>query len=189
MFPYVSYINDIRNIMKGSERLAQVGFSTPRMARALPELSMPGTVMVRLLRISQFGLGNYFEPVFRSMGLTENTFHVLCLLVADESGSASPGALSEMVGTSRANMTRLLEELCDDGYIARTIDPRDARRHVITITAEGRAKALEAAPLLQEPIENAFSDLSAEEFAVLERVLRKLIVSLDKSPRSLRIAA
>lgn len=150
---------------------------------------MPGAVMVRLLRITGFGLGNYFEPVFRAMGLTENTFHVLCLLLAEESGSASPGELSEMVGTSRANMTRLLEELIEDGYVARTIDPRDARRHVITITPEGRSKALDTAPQLREPIHNAFSDLSDEEFAVLDRVLRKLIVSMDKSPRSLRMAA
>ena len=175
--------------MKGSERLAQVADSTPRMARALPELSMPGTVMVRLLRITGFGLGSYFEPVFRSLGLTENTFHVLCLLVANDSASASPSELSEMVGTSRANMTRLLEELINDGYVDRSIDPRDARRHVITITAEGRAKALEAAPRLREPIEVAFSGLDDEEFAVLERVLRKLIMSLDKSPQAARVPA
>ena len=175
--------------MKGSDRLSQIADSTPRMARALPELLMPGTVMVRLLRATEFGLGNYFEPVFRAMGLTENTFHVLCLLLADQHGRASPGELSEMVGTSRANMTRLLEELVEDGYVARSIDPRDARRHVISITPSGRAKALEAAPQLREPIENAFSDLDAEEFAVLEKVLRKLIVSLDKSPRALRAAA
>lgn len=175
--------------MKGSERLTQVAVSTPLMGRALPELSMPGTVMVRLLRITEFGLGRFFEPVFRSVGLTENTFHVLCLLVATETGAASPGELSEMVGTSRANMTRLLEELLEDGYVARSIDPRDARRHIITITPEGRAKALETAPQLREPIENAFSDLSDEEFRILDRILRKLIVSLDKSPRALHLAA
>ena len=175
--------------MKGSERLAQVAVSTPLMARALPDLPMQGTVMVRLLRITEFGLGNFFEPIFRSLGLTENTFHVLCLLISNESGSASPGELSEMVGTSRANMTRLLEELVDDGYVDRSIDPRDARRHVITITAAGRKKALQATPQLREPIDAAFSDLTEKEFALLERVLRKLIVSLDKSPRSLRAVA
>jgi MarR family transcriptional repressor of emrRAB len=179
----------MRANMKGIERLAQVAVSTPRMERALPDLPMPGTVMVRLLRIAQFGLGNFFEPVFRTLGLTENTFHVLCLLVASRSGSASPGELSEMVGTSRANMTRLLEELTEDGYVVRNIDPRDARRHIISITQAGRAKALDTAPRLAEPIHSAFSDLSHDEFSVLERVLRKLIVSLDKSPGSLRIAA
>ncbi len=175
--------------MKGSERLTQLAASTPRMQRAMPDLLMSGTVMVRLLRIMSFGLANFFEPVFRTIGLTENTFHVLCLLLAEESGSASPGELSEMVGTSRANMTRLLEELIGDGYVARTIDPRDGRRHVISITPAGRAKALEAAPQLREPIEDAFAGLSEQEFKVLDRVMRKLIVSLDKSPRRLRAAA
>lgn len=175
--------------MKGSERLARIAISTPLMGRALPELSMPGTVMVRLLRTTEFGLGNFFEPVFRAMGLTENTFHVLCLLLANENGTASPGELSEMVGTSRANMTRLLEELVEDGYVERSIDPRDGRRHVIAITPEGRAKALDTAPQLREPIENAFSDLTPNEFALLEKLMRKLIVSLDKNPRSLRLAA
>lgn len=175
--------------MKGSERLTQVAISTPRMQKALPELSMPGTVMVRLLRITEFGLGNFFEPVFRALGLTENTFHVLCLLLASESGSASPGELSEMVGTSRANMTRLLEELVEDGYVDRRIDPRDARRHIIRITPEGRAKALDTAPQLHEPILSAFSGLSKEEFASLEHLLRKLIVSLDKTPRTRPVPA
>tara|TARA_R110000787_G_scaffold8607_35_gene29391 strand:- start:6027 stop:6554 length:528 start_codon:yes stop_codon:yes gene_type:complete len=171
--------------MKGSDRLAQVAASTPLMGSAMPELSMPGTVMVRLLRITEFGLHNFFEPVFRSMGLTENTFHILCLLEASESGSASPGVLSEMVGTSRANMTRLLEDLIGTGFVERSIDPRDARRHVITITQPGRDKAQETAPQLREPIERAFSDLSADEFEQLSRLLHKLIISLDKSPRPL----
>ena len=175
--------------MKGFERLARVAISTPLMEKALPELPMRETLMVRLLRITQFGLGNYFEPVFRSLQLTENTFHILCLLLATESGTASPSELSEMVGTSRANMTRLLEELTTDGYVNRSVDARDARRHIIAITPAGRAKALEAAPLLREPQKGAFSDLSDEEFALLEQLLRKLILSLDKTPRSLRLAA
>jgi MarR family transcriptional repressor of emrRAB len=175
--------------MKGADRLVQVAVSTPRMEKALPDLPMPGAVMVRLLRIAGFGLHNYFEPVFRAMELTENTFHILCLLLAEDDGSASPSELSEMVGTSRANMTRLLEELIADGYVVRAVDSRDGRRHIITATPEGRAKALSVAPQLREPVHNAFSDLSKEEFATLSGLLRKLIVSLDKSPKSLRAAA
>ena len=126
--------------MKGSERLAHVDSSTPRMARALPGMPRERTVMVRLLRIAAFGRGNFFEPVFRSLDLTEKSFHVLCLLVAAEKGSESPGELSEMVGTSRANMTRILDELAEDGYVHRATAARDARRQVVTITADGRRK-------------------------------------------------
>lgn len=175
--------------MKGAMRLHQIRSSTPGMARALPELPMQGTTMVRILRATMTGLGAYLDPVFRAMGLTENGYHVLCLLIAEPSGSASPTELSEMVGTSRANITRLLEGLEKQKYVVRTIDKQDARRHVIKITPKGRAKALETAPLLQEPVENAFSDLNEKEFELLGHLLEKLIVSLDKPARSLRAVA
>ena len=55
-------------IMKGIERLSTVESSTPRMARALPDMPMAPTAptaptaMVRLIRISAFGLGNLMSP-------------------------------------------------------------------------------------------------------------------------------
>ena len=137
--------------MKGIERLASVESTTPRMARALPEMPMDGTVLVRLIRISAFGMGNFFEPVFRELDLSEHSFHVLCLLVASENGTASPSELSEMVGTSRANMTHILEDLVEEGFVSRAIASRDARRHVIAITAAGRRKVRETVPQIVEP--------------------------------------
>lgn len=159
------------------------------MAKALPDLPMDGAVMVRLLRISGSGLTDFFEPVFRAQDLSENSFHVLCLLVASDTGSASPSELSDMVGTSRANMTRILDELERDGRVARTVAARDARRHVIAITAEGREKVRDTVPRIAEPIQRAFSDLSAEEFALLTKLLKKLIVSLDKGAGEIRAVA
>src|SRR6267154_2499649 len=127
--------------MRGIERLASVESTTPRMARALPEMPMDGTVLVRLIRISAFGMGNFFEPVFRELDLSEHSFHVLCLLVASENGTASPSELSETV------------------------------------------------PQIVEPIHRAFSGLSKAEMALLDQLLRKLIVSFDQGARTLRSAA
>ncbi|TVO63523.1 MarR family winged helix-turn-helix transcriptional regulator [Denitromonas ohlonensis] len=175
--------------MNGQQRLSKVALSTPRMARALPGIPMDGTVMVRLLRISGSGLSDFFEPAFRALDLSEHSFHVLCLLVADESGAASPSELSDMVGTSRSNMTRILEELERAGWVARSVAPRDARRHVIAITGPGREKVRQTVPRIAEPIERAFSDLSEEEFALLQHLLRKLVVSLDKGSARLDAVA
>ena len=111
--------------MRGIERLAAVNRSTPPMAEALPNLPMPETVMVRLIRIGVVGLGQFFEPVFRQIGLTETSFHVLCLLMASERGEASPSELSELVGTSRANMTRILDGLASDRLVSRNVEERD----------------------------------------------------------------
>jgi len=175
--------------MRGTERLSAVERSTPPMEMALPDLPMRETVMVRLIRIAMVGLGHYFEPVFRDLGLSEYSFHVLCLLLASENGIASPSELSELVGTSRANMTRILDLLVADGLASRAVESRDARRFVIRITAAGRKAATQAVPKLIEPLERAFSGLNADEFSMLEQLLRKAIVSFDKSALPLRAAA
>lgn len=150
------------------------------MTEALPGLPMDGTVMVRLLRIAGAGVSDFFEPLFRSLDLSEHSFHVLCLLVASEAGKASPSELSDLVGTSRANMTRILEQLEQDGWISRTTAERDGRRQVVSITAKGRRKVDDAVPRIADPIRRAFCDLTEEELATLGRLLRKVIVSFDK---------
>ena len=175
--------------MKGSERLRHVDSSTPRMQRALPELPMSNTVMVRLMRIGVFGMSDFFEPVFRALDLSENSFHVLCLLVAAEGGSESPSELSEMVGTSRANMTRIVDELVDAGLVTRSTATRDARRQVVAITTAGRKKVRDTVPRIAEPLQIGFSELSEKEMATLDALLRKVIVSFDKSAHALRAAA
>ena len=175
--------------MRGLERLAAVTRSTPAMAKALPNLPMAQTVMVRLIRIGLVGLGQFFEPVFRAIGLGENSFHVLCLLLASKQGQASPTELSELVGTSRANMTRILDELSADGFIDRIPEERDGRRFAIQITPAGRKAANSATSKLAEPLQRAFSDLTPEEFAQLDTLLRKVILSFDKAAFPLRASA
>ncbi|RUT76966.1 MarR family transcriptional regulator [Marinobacter sp. NP-6] len=166
--------------MKGFERIKAVNSSTPAMARALPELPMGETILVRMLRIGVAGMTGFFEPVFRSLDLTENGFHVLCLLSASDSGSLSPGELSELVGTSRANMTRILESLSKDGLVSRTTPRTDARRQIIHITKQGKACCSDAVPRMVAPLKIAFSELTEEEKEALNTLLRKLILSFDK---------
>lgn len=171
--------------MKGTERLAQLEATTPRMANSLPELPMYGVIMVRLLRISAFGMGNFFEPIFRAMDMTEHGFHVLCLLVSSENRGVSPSELNEMVGTSRGNMTHILNALVKSSFISRTVSPRDGRRHLIEITETGREKVKSIVPQIILPINHAFSGLSEAEVSQLDGLLRKLIISFDQGALSL----
>ena len=141
---------------------------------------MAETVMVRLHRITTASLGQYFEPVFREIGLTENTFHILCLLMSAPEGRASPSELAELVGTSRANMTRLLDELDASGHIRRQTVQSDGRRIIVVITDSGRAAASHTAPRLAPALRHAFADLNDGEMAQLAMLLRKTIRSFDK---------
>lgn len=175
--------------MRGIERLAALDRSTPAMAQALPDLPMAETGMVRMLRFAITGLGETLDPVFRELGFNEYSFHILCLLLASEHGRASPSELSELVGTSRANMTRILDSMVSDGLASRAVEARDARRHVIRITPAGRRAAIQAVPKLIDPLKRAFSGLSADELAMLDQLLRKAILSFDQRGLFLRSAA
>ncbi len=165
--------------MRGVLKLASVKRSTPAMAAALPQLPMPQAVMVRLVHILSSTMTAYYEPVFRDVGPTENVFHVLCLLLAAEDGKASPGELTELVGTSKANMSRILDWLVSEGLVSRTPETMDARRHVIQIKPKGRRVASEAVPKMLEPLSKAFSGLTPDEFATLTTLMQKAILSLD----------
>src|SRR6516165_2451470 len=114
-----------------------------------------------------------------AIGLSENAFHVLCLLLAAEDRQLSPSDLSDLVGTSRANMTKIIESLAVSGYASRREVKHDGRRQVIAITKSGKAAALAALPTLSRPLKMACSSLTAEEMAQLDALLRKVVVSFD----------
>ncbi len=166
--------------MHAIAKLAAVDASTPAMTRALPSLPMTETVMVRLMRISTASLAQFFEPTFREIGLTENTFHILCLLISAPEGRASPSELSDLVGTSRANMTRLLDELDRTGHIRRLTVPSDGRRVIVAITGSGREAALQTAPRLEPALRSAFADLDDTEMDQLAMLLRKAVRSFNR---------
>jgi len=165
--------------MRGVERLAAIDKSVPQMAEALPQLPMEGTTMVRLLRSSVVGLGQYFEPVFRRMGLSESSFHALCLLMAENEGQAPPAKLSELIGASRAHMSQIVDTLAKEGLVERISDPADARRHSVKITPAGRQRTQSGLQVLIEPMHGAFAGLEPEEFVLLATLLRKAILSFD----------
>src|SRR6267378_4054216 len=165
--------------MNRKARLSAIDGSTPAMSRALPDLPMRETVLIRLLRLCFSGMGDFFSPEFRRIGLSENSFHVLCLLVTNDEGQASPSELSELVGTSRANMTRILGTLVDEGLATRQTEELDGRRHMIQITNAGRRATLDAVPRLVGPLQRAFAGLDAREHSQLDALLRKCIKSFD----------
>ena len=94
-----------------------------------------------------------------------------------------PSELSELIGTSRANMTKLLVRLESDGYINRKTVSNDARRSIISLTTEGLATVERITPEIAPPVAHAFSGLSAAEVSQFDLLLRKFVHSLDQAKR------
>ena len=169
--------------MQGVKQLQVVDDTTPALSAALPELPIKETTMIRLLRISGYALEDYFLNVFMDMDLTEKMYHVLCVLAASKNQQASPSELSELIGTSRANMTKLLVRLESQNFIEKKIVNIDGRRSHICLTSEGLATVERITPEIAPPVENAFKGLSEQEISTFNHLLRKFVDSLEQAKR------
>lgn len=167
--------------MRGIERLRSIEKGTEPLARALPGLPKRETVLVRLIRVAAFGLGDYFADVFHNLGVNETAYHLLAVIYGSENGSNTPSELSELIGTSRANITKTIAKLEGQGYVSRRSGKADARRNIITITESGRNLVDSITDKVAQPIEKGFEGLTAEEKKTFDALLRKAIVSFDSA--------
>jgi DNA-binding MarR family transcriptional regulator len=92
-----------------------------------------------------------------------------------EQGGTTQQQLGETLHLDKNNCVILLNDLEEDGYVARRRDPTDRRRHIVEMTPEGE-KALERAEVKLDTLEEeALGNLTLEERTTLARLLRKAL--------------
>jgi DNA-binding MarR family transcriptional regulator len=92
-----------------------------------------------------------------------------------EQGGTTQQQLGETLHLDKNNCVILLNDLEDDGFVARTRDPTDRRRHLVAMTPSGR-KALERAEEKLETVEDeVIGSLTEEERAALRELLAKAL--------------
>ena len=78
--------------------------------------------------------------------------------------------LAALLGTDAPYATVIVDDLEARGYVVRTVDARDRRAKLVSLTDAGRAAAAEAQRLLDEP-PAALRALPADDLAALSRIL------------------
>lgn len=108
----------------------------------------------------------------------QHTLHAL--MVQPYPVEATPAQLAEICHVTRAAMTSRLDRLDDAGWVTREVDPTDRRRIIVRPTAAGR-KAWDSF-LVEGMARDAalFEALSPRELTQLNRLLRKVLVSLEE---------
>lgn len=175
--------------MKGVDRLRAIDLSAKKLQARIPGFPQNTIHVLRVLRAADISVGDYFEKLLSPARINGSEFHALAILSSCDNGISSPSELAELVGQTRANMTRILDSLVKSRYVSSAVDQRDARRRSVAITAKGErflSKCVgEFAPLLSV----CLSDFSRSELDLLERLLRKMIESLDRGQRGLVFSA
>src|SRR6058998_2393191 len=79
--------------------------------------------------------GSFFgQTVAIRFGLSESDIEALELLI--DSGAATAGRLSDLMGLTTGAVTRVIDRLEQAGYVRRVPDPNDRRRVIVEVVPE-----------------------------------------------------
>ena len=93
------------------------------------------------------------------------------LLQYVSSSNLGPSEIAEALQMPAHAISRKLDTLERGGFLERTLDPNDARKRVLTITAKGKGMLQKASETINEEVESLLSALEPE---ALEQFLTSL---------------
>jgi MarR family transcriptional repressor of emrRAB len=114
-------------------------------------------------------------------GLNSTTFLALAMLYGNAGNRLNPSDLSDALISSRTNVTRLTDEMVSAGLVNRQASTQDRRRIELSLTEAGQVLIERVLPVIWALVDEQWSDFSAAEIVEFDRLLRKLMASLDKT--------
>jgi DNA-binding MarR family transcriptional regulator len=100
------------------------------------------------------------------------SYRVLAIL--DDLGPTTVSELAVAGGTSQPTMSAQVGALVEEGLVARSPHPSDARAHLLTMTEAGRTELDEHRRRIADAIRDRLSTHTPEEIASAVAVLRSL---------------
>jgi len=116
--------------------------------------------------------------VVSPFSLTENAFFVLVLCWQNHDRPLPQSKLAKTVGLSPAQLSNLVEQLRQEGWIEASRDERDRRRQFWTLTEDGHLRLEAILPRFHEAWQ--FDQLPVDPRTLLEG-FRQLVALLGKS--------
>ena len=134
----------------------------------------------RLRRKPSWLIGRVSARAHRLIGETMaavdgHAYHFAILAALDEFGPDSQVRIGQRCGIDQSDMHTMLNELTEQGHVARTSDPGDRRRNLITLTAAGRRRLEELDTTLTGVQHDILDTLSATERDTLTVLLTRIL--------------
>jgi MarR family transcriptional regulator, 2-MHQ and catechol-resistance regulon repressor len=107
-------------------------------------------------------------------GLAKSTFNVLMLLRNGPVEGMQLSEIGNLLITSRANITGLIDHLEQKGYVKRVPDIHDRRAKLARITRKGEALIDDVLPLHIRRCKELFAHLTMEEKRTLSTLLKRV---------------
>jgi DNA-binding MarR family transcriptional regulator len=151
-----------------------VSVTTPqtpqKTVQQLPEELLASTSF--LLKRLGFAAKEQAMEAYEQAGL--HPYHYAVLIALDESSRETQAAIADALGYDRGQLVGLLDELEERGLVERRRDPKDRRRHIVRMTAEGKRTLRRLRGLARQLEDDFLAPLNDEERAELHALLLRL---------------
>jgi DNA-binding MarR family transcriptional regulator len=128
--------------------------------------------VVRALRRVNFQGSIFGQTIAIRLGLSESDIDALELLI--DTGAATAGKLSEVMGLTTGAVTRVVDRLEQAGYVRRVTDPADRRRVVIEVVPERVATIESLLDSLERAAAQEVDRYSPEQLATISDFLSRM---------------
>jgi DNA-binding MarR family transcriptional regulator len=128
--------------------------------------------VLRSLRRVNFERSFFGQTVAIRFGLSESDVDALELLI--DTGSATAGRLSDVMGLTTGAVTRVIDRLEQAGYVRRVPDPADRRRVIVEVVPEKIAAVEETMGRVDDKGAEEIGRYSEAELAVITDFLTRM---------------
>jgi DNA-binding MarR family transcriptional regulator len=149
----------------------------------IPQKATPGpprellTSSSFLLKRLGFLLRGRTLAAFDATGLSPHHYAVLALL--EEDPAETQATIADALGYDRSHLVGILDELEERGLIERKRDPSDRRRHLVSLTPDGKRALAKLRDVVTRMDDEFFAPLDAAQRETLHSLLLELASHYD----------
>ena len=155
------------------------------MTTPLPEIERRPPVLAKeLLDNTVFLMGRLGYAIkgrsieeFEAAGFSMYQYSVLAMV--GEESRTSQATIADALGLDRSQLVGVLDDLEERGLIERRRDPEDRRRHMVSLTAEGKRQLVRLRAIGKRLEEAFLAPLDEKERAKLHDTLLKVASTYD----------
>ncbi|MEF2241858.1 MarR family transcriptional regulator [Xanthomonas arboricola pv. pruni] len=144
-----------------------------------PAFPREPAVLVRLIKHLYKRLHTQGCVRLKPYGISPPEYEILMMLYGTQEQAITPTEVAEAASEKPANITRLTDQLCEKGLIARGSSPDDRRKIMLTLQPAGLALINSLLPDACTLLNAETASISDAEQVRLEKLLRKLLDGVD----------
>jgi MarR family transcriptional regulator, lower aerobic nicotinate degradation pathway regulator len=143
----------------------------PRVNTAGLPQELVGSAVFLLKRLG-YAAKDEATAAYEATGL--HPYHYAILVVLSEAAAETQGSIADALGYDRGQLVGLLDELEERGLVERRRDREDRRRHLVSLTADGKRMLRRLRTVARELEDEFLEPLSDEDRATLHTLLLRL---------------